>query len=92
MPSPSSSAAVLGALGGAGADDHLLAGPGQPVGQAAALVAGAAQDADDQAGHVRQLPGVALEGGLRAGRGVRGLRSVRSSHDSDPVTPLRRAG
>lgn len=48
----------LGAVGGPGADDHLLARPGEPVGEAAALVAGAAEDADNEAGDVGEVPGV----------------------------------
>ncbi|MEY9488969.1 hypothetical protein RKD26_004763 [Streptomyces calvus] len=52
------------AFGRAGADDHLLAGLGEPVREALALRSGAAEHADDQPGDVGQVPGV-LGGGLR---------------------------
>ena len=45
---------MCGPFGAAGADDHRVAGPGEPEGQAAALIPGAAEDADDQAVHGRR--------------------------------------
>src|SRR5690606_20336567 len=73
-----------GALGGPGADDHLLAGLGEAEGEALALRPGAAEHADDEPGDVGQVPGV-LGGGLRGAPGGL-LCAVGRGHGADSTS------
>ena len=71
-------------LGAAGPDEHLVPGQREPAGQAASLIPGAAEDADDQSVDGR---GFALSHGLHPLR-----RSGRTSTGSAPGLHRARTG